>query len=413
LHSFEEDQQTDVQIASVEAHILTPGHFPLWPFPWRLARSPQRAVRKVAGMERAGSVLRRSSVKLRSSLGASSGHADLQMVLSQLKDVRQTQKALAQSEAAAWQDLTKWSLREDNRAIQDAVCQVGELFQCWSEAQRSLEEASRDFRLQFEVILEGERGLDGARMAAEAAEAKETRARKELKRAAKRRASRSELGDMQARLESAERERDLTLAELVERQREHEYAKTVRVREGLARLSQSYVDAAQKCETLMSAGNFIAQQIPATDDVKYTGSGAAARAVATAKHKVKNFRRTRRSFVVDPCAQYVPPPPWGAPANQRRSEGSGRRGSSPPALPYADDLPPPYSEQPPANAAFLDQVEGEEDDAQRPPSFPQVMVGGAAGLSPPPAAAAAGFGGALAADEDLGLRLKACHLEPE
>ena len=60
-------------------------------------------------MEKASTVLRRSGVKLRTSLGGAPGnHADLQMVVAQLKDVKASSKASAQSEAAAWQDITKW-----------------------------------------------------------------------------------------------------------------------------------------------------------------------------------------------------------------------------------------------------------------------------------------------------------------
>ena len=65
-------------------------------------------------MEKASTVLRRSGVRLRSSLGGS-GHGDLQMVIGQLRDAKATQRAFAQSEAAAWQDLTKWSLKDENR----------------------------------------------------------------------------------------------------------------------------------------------------------------------------------------------------------------------------------------------------------------------------------------------------------
>lgn len=72
-------------------------------------------------MEKAGTVIRRSGVRLRTSLGGSS-HADLQMAIGQLKDARATHRAFLQSEAAAWQDLTKWALREceevGGRAIQ-------------------------------------------------------------------------------------------------------------------------------------------------------------------------------------------------------------------------------------------------------------------------------------------------------
>ncbi len=101
-------------------------------------------------MEKASTVIRRSGVRLRTSLGGSN-HADLQMVIGQLKDSKATHRAFAQSESAAWQDLTKWSLRDDNRAIQDALCQVGELCAVWADVQKTTSDGLRDFRRYDEI----------------------------------------------------------------------------------------------------------------------------------------------------------------------------------------------------------------------------------------------------------------------
>lgn len=72
-------------------------------------------------MDKASSALRRSSVKLKS-LG--SGHGDLQMIISQLRDAKAASKTFAAAQEAAMQDMVKWAMRDENRAIQDSVCQV-------------------------------------------------------------------------------------------------------------------------------------------------------------------------------------------------------------------------------------------------------------------------------------------------
>ena len=46
------------------------------------------------------------------------------------------------------QDLVKWSLKDENRAIQDALTQVGELFSVWTEVQRELTDHIKEFKHQ-------------------------------------------------------------------------------------------------------------------------------------------------------------------------------------------------------------------------------------------------------------------------
>ena len=46
------------------------------------------------------------------------------------------------------QDLVKWLLKDENRAIQDALTQVGELFAVWTEVQRELTDHIKEFKHQ-------------------------------------------------------------------------------------------------------------------------------------------------------------------------------------------------------------------------------------------------------------------------
>lgn len=266
-------------------------------------------------------MLRRSGVRIKS---IGSGYTDLQMVISQLKDVRTASKGFSAAQSAAMQDLVKWSLKDENRAIQDALTQVGELFSLWSEVQRELAEHMKEFRHQFEMILEGARQLDEARANLQASELKETKIKKELKKAAKK-APADEVRELAVRLTEAEREKDMAQMEVTDRIREHEVVKLIRIKEGLFKVSEAYIDHAQKCDVIFSAQRDIALQLPDVSDrdiqdIKYTGSGATMQAVAKAKEKIKRFRR-RRSSVRAPS-------------------------------PVGDDLPPPYSENPPVNPFY-------------------------------------------------------------
>lgn len=275
-------------------------------------------------MEKASKALRRSGVRIRS---IGSGHSDLQMVIAQLKDVRTAAKAFSTAQSSAMQDLVKWSLKDENRAIQDALTQVGELFSIWNEVQRDFSEHIKEFKHQFDMILEGAKQLDMAKTDLQTAEIKEGKLKKELKKAAKK-ATTEELREMSVKLGEAEREKDLAQLEVVDRVREHEAVKMIRIKEGLFKISEAYIDYAQKCDVIFGAQRDIALQIPDVQDkdiqdIKYTGAGSTMQSVARAKDKIKRFRRRNSSL------------------SRERS---------------VDDLPPPYSENPPVNPFYNDLV---------------------------------------------------------
>ena len=131
------------------------------------------------------------------------------------------------------------------------------------------------FCIKFDMILEGAKQLDAARTDLQLAEQKEGKIKKELKKGAKK-ATAEELREMTARLEEAEREKDVAQLEVVDRVREHEAVKMIRIKEGVSKVSEAYVDYAQKCDVIFSAQKEIALQIPDVHDkdihdIKYTG----------------------------------------------------------------------------------------------------------------------------------------------
>ena len=54
-------------------------------------------------------------------MGLSSGHSELFVAISQLKELRTATKAQIASQESAIDDLFKWSTKENNRAIQDVI----------------------------------------------------------------------------------------------------------------------------------------------------------------------------------------------------------------------------------------------------------------------------------------------------
>ena len=152
---------------------------------------------------------------------------------------------------------------------------MGELFSVWTEVQRDFTAHIKEFQHQFDMILEGAKQLDLAKVELQTAEQKEGKLKKELKKAAKK-ATAEELREMSGKLGEAEREKDMAQLEVVDRVREHEAVKMIRIKEGLFKISEAYIDYAQKCDVIFGAQRDIALQIPDVQDrdiqdIKYTG----------------------------------------------------------------------------------------------------------------------------------------------
>lgn len=243
------------------------------------------------------------------SLGA--GHGDLNVLISEVKDMRTTAKAFMNAQSAASQDLLKWAANEENRALQDVANQLAELNLVWTEVQREFCEQIKDYRHMYGMILEGEKHLAQSKHNFAACEQREVRIRKELKKAFKK-ASEAELQTLENRLAQAERAKDLAQLEVADRIRENEAVKLIRLKEGLLKVSEAYAEFAKKCSVIFEAQKQVVHLLPDVhsqdlEDIKYTGSGATKHYVQVAKEKVRQYRR--RKYEQSLSHQYSEPPP--------------------------------------------------------------------------------------------------------
>ncbi|XP_069693565.1 uncharacterized protein [Periplaneta americana] len=278
-------------------------------------------------MEKASKALRRSSVRLKS---MSSGHRELNMVISELRDMRSNAKAFATAQNTATQDMLKWSLSEENPAIQDTFVQLAELNSLWTEVQKEFADHLKEFITQFEMILEGEQHIDQARTHVTACEMRTAKIKKELKKASKRGNS-EEIQQLEAKLAQAEKSCDQAQFEVLDRIQEHEAVKLIRVKGGLLKLSDSYLELAHKCHVIHEAHRDIAHQIPDVHDkelheIRYTGHALARQAVLRAKDQVRVYNRRA------PCA---PPPPDGPPPPYSPTNHTDNTTYSPQYLPHS------------------------------------------------------------------------------
>ncbi|XP_042235759.1 myosin tail region-interacting protein MTI1-like [Homarus americanus] len=260
-------------------------------------------------MDKASKAIRRSGVRLRS---MSSGHGSLQMVISQLGEVRTSFKAFALAQATASEDLLSWSGgSHENRAIEETFTHLAELSLLWSEVQRDFADHLKEYRTQYELILEGEKHITQAREMLSVREQREGKLRKDLKKACKK-APPEEIHLLREKLSQAERSRDLAHLEVVERVGENEAVKMIRVKEGLLKLGGAYCELAHKCMMIFSAHQNIASQLPDVHDrdlhdIKYTGAGSAKKFVQDAKEQVRSYRRNSISQKL-PLPEDPPPP---------------------------------------------------------------------------------------------------------
>ena len=151
------------------------------------------------------------------------------------------------------------------------------------------------------MIVEGERRHETARAALDASDAKLGKTRKEMKKATKAKMPDGDIREIEKRLDSLEREREKHQMDVFDTVRENEIVKMIRIKDGLLKTAQSYIDMVRKGDVLFSAAKFIAQQIPDVGDreiheIKYTGSGATMQAVIDAKQRISHYSRDDENF---------------------------------------------------------------------------------------------------------------------
>ena len=65
----------------------------------------------------------------------SSRHSELQLLISELRTVRAAQRGLVAAQGRAAQDLVRWSLRDENRAVQEVAQLLAELTTIYADVQ--------------------------------------------------------------------------------------------------------------------------------------------------------------------------------------------------------------------------------------------------------------------------------------
>lgn len=204
--------------------------------------------------------LRRSSAKLRS-LG--SGHADLILAISQWKELRSATKSLMAAQESTSNDLLKWSSKEENTAIKDIMERFSELCTIWTETVKFALDDLKEVRNHFEMILEGEKGVDAAKALVETSEAKEVKLRKEEKKIRKRsNIDSNELRDVQLKIAKTQRDKDYAESEANSKTKEHELVKMIRVKESMKTFCNSQLELCDKTRIAFKAGSELIEQIP-------------------------------------------------------------------------------------------------------------------------------------------------------
>lgn len=126
--------------------------------------------------------------------------------------MRLAAKSFVHAQTTASEDLLKWSLKAENRAIQETLIQLLELSTLWEDVQKDFTEHLREFRNNFQLIYEGERSVDHARGQLAAHEASESSLRKELRKANKK-CSSEDVQQLEVKLAQAQRSKELAQME--------------------------------------------------------------------------------------------------------------------------------------------------------------------------------------------------------
>ncbi|XP_060064503.1 uncharacterized protein LOC132544869 [Ylistrum balloti] len=295
-------------------------------------------------MEKASRAIRRSSAKL---MSFGTGNADLSVLMSEVKDIRSSAKSFMAAQNLASNDMLRWAANEENRAIQDVVNQAAELSTQWTDVQRDFIYHLKEYRQMFEMIMEGEKHVSQAKQNLALCEQKEVKIRKELKKAA-RRASAPEISMLEGRLSQAERAREVAEVEVSERIRENEAVKMIRMKEGLLRMSEAYMELGNKCAMIFEAQRDVAFQLPDVhgkelEQVKYSGAAASQLYVKQAKENVKKYKRKSHRLDKVPLSDFERP-------------GYSR--------PSCEEPPPPYY----PSDEFLNQTEISDESSAYSPS---------------------------------------------
>ncbi|XP_014680887.1 PREDICTED: uncharacterized protein LOC106820830 [Priapulus caudatus] len=264
----------------------------------------------------AGKAIRRGSVKL---MPLSAGNGDLNLLISQLRITRQTSKNLIAAQDCMVSDLVKWVTAEKSDAMHDVATHLITLNSLWTDVQNSFTEQLKEFRCQFEAILDGEKQVSIAKGYITSCEKREGVIQKDMKKISKK-AVVDDMRNLQYKLTQTSRAKELAKIDYKEKVIETESLKLIRFRQGLLKLSDAFVELGQKCTVIFGAQRDVCLQIPDinlsnTDLMSYEGYIATKASVLRAQQLVMQYRPERHADPTesnshDSLPLVSPPPPY-------------------------------------------------------------------------------------------------------
>ncbi|XP_018496181.1 uncharacterized protein LOC108864625 [Galendromus occidentalis] len=296
-------------------------------------------------MEKASRAIRRSGIRLKS---MNPKHKELALIISGMRDIRSGLRNFQNAQTLMMQDMVVWSRTDENRAIQDVMERINELNFLWADSLQHFFETLRTFRQQCEMILEGEKVVDTARADLARAERKERKIKTNIKKISKKAPS-EKMMTIEMELSNAERAKDLAHFEAVQKVQENEVCKMIRLKEGLTKLTESYIELAHKMAIVFDAQKDVVQAIPEVNDtaiheLKYMGGTSTKLAVEEAKNRIEKYRTLKFKLLPQGIAELPPPYSLGSPAPESRptskpegvSYGAQGSGFEPTVPPYEE-----------------------------------------------------------------------------
>lgn len=273
-------------------------------------------------MSKAAKAIRRSGVRLKS---LRSGHTGLQIVLSDLSNLRQKMKDSSTAEENAFDSISKWAQEDDLPALQDVLHQVGELRSFLCEFEQNYISDVKEYKRVYEHIFEMEKKVDGAKKNLSHWEDKEKKYTKELQKAKEK-----DVFDIERKLENAKSQKELAIVDVRCSEQELKVMKLMSVKGGLLDLANSMSAMADKLRTVSEAQRELAMLIPdvAERDTSvpiYNSVKQSAQILYRAKTKVSSGPPTYKAGTSTAPTPYCDPdpPPAYPPPSQSPSNGRG------------------------------------------------------------------------------------------
>ncbi|RZF31929.1 hypothetical protein LSTR_LSTR011526 [Laodelphax striatellus] len=245
-------------------------------------------------MNKATKAFRRGSIRIKS---FAAGHHDLNLIISDLKQVKVTAKAYMEAQETAMKDMAKWASKEHNKAIFGSFNHILQLSKLWTEVQTDFLDELNKFRSQFDGILEAEQVVDAAKTKLVNLQDKEQKLTKDLKKTDVR-TTLTGVREIKQKIDETRQSIKTTQDEISERLIENESMKVIRVKKGLSRLSESYLNLAKKSEVIFIAQKGITDMLPNTErmdrnglqDVRQAGDEQAKYIVKRADERLKQYK---------------------------------------------------------------------------------------------------------------------------